>query len=107
MASLYEQLHCFCTAEIVSLPVAPLSSRSRLRGTQQGALVYTRRTFGPRPGSVARVLGVQSRAIWQVFTGSLSDPPSQARSWKPPKRVCVVCFFCALLVYLLQVPHQP
>ena len=34
--------------------------------------MYTRRKFGARPGSVARALGVQSRANWQVITRSLS-----------------------------------
>ena len=61
------------------------SPRSRLHGTQGGRVYTARRNFGPRPGSVARALDVHSRASWQVITGPLSDPPSQARPWKPPK----------------------
>ena len=38
-----------------------------------GGRVYTRRKSGPRSSSVARALGVQSCAIWQVITGSLSE----------------------------------
>ena len=58
----------FYMSETFSLPAAGLSSRNRPRGTQ-GGRVYTRRKFGPRPGSVARALGVQSHAISQVITG--------------------------------------
>ena len=54
-------MHSFCASESVSLPDAGLSSRSLLRGTQ-GGRVYSRRKIGPGPGSVARTLGVQSRA---------------------------------------------
>ena len=39
----------------------------------EGARVYSRRKLGPRPGSVARALGIQSRAKWQLITGSLSS----------------------------------
>ena len=46
---------------------------------------------GPWPGSVALALGARSHSIWHVITGSLSDPPSQARSWKPPK--CHLFYF--------------
>ena len=58
-------MHFFCTLKTVSLPAAGRSSccrlqgsRCRLRGTQ-GGRVYTRCKFGPRPGAVARALGVQ------------------------------------------------
>ena len=56
-----------------------LFSRSRLRGTQ-GGRVYTRRKSGPRPGSVARALGVTSRANWQVITGLLSAEPEPRKT---------------------------
>ena len=52
---------------------------SRLRGTQ-GGRVYTRRKFGPRLGSMARGVGVQSRARWQVVTGSLSADPKSRKT---------------------------
>ena len=67
------QMHLLCTSATFSVPIAGLFSRFRLRG-KQGAL-YTRRKFGPRPVSVARALGVQSRANWQEITGSLSAEP--------------------------------
>ena len=35
--------------------------------------MYTRLKFGPRPRSVPRARGVQSRENWQVTTGSVSD----------------------------------
>ena len=37
--------------------------------------MYSRRKFGPRPGSVARTLGVQSRANRQVTTLSAEPEP--------------------------------
>ena len=49
-------------------------SLSRSRGTQ-GGRVYSRRKFGPRPGSLARALGVQSCSIWHTFARSLSAEP--------------------------------
>ena len=48
--------------------------------------VYSRRKFGPRPGSVAR-LGVQSRASWQVITGSLSAEPEARRTMEQRKKM--------------------
>ena len=44
-----------------------LGYRARL-----GPACTARRKFGSRTGFVARALGVQSREIWQVITGSLS-----------------------------------
>ena len=41
--------------------------------------------FGPRPGSVARALGVQSRASWPFFTRSLSAEPEPSRSMETLK----------------------
>ena len=42
--------------------------------------MYSRRKFGPRPGSVASAVGVQSRASWQEITGSLSAEPEPSRT---------------------------
>ena len=46
--------------------------------------MYTRCKFRPRPGSVARGLGVQSLAIWQVITGSRSAEPEPCRTMEIP-----------------------
>ena len=59
-------------------PFLPLSAAGHA-----GGRVYTRCKFGPRPGSVARALGVQSRGIWQVPTGSHFASSSPAGQWKP------------------------
>ena len=48
-------------------------------GARRGTPCTRRCKCGPRPGSVARALGVQSRAIRQVITGSLSDLPEPSR----------------------------
>ena len=77
------QLHFFCTSATFSVPTTGLFSRSRLRGTQ-GARLYTRRKFGPRPGSVARALGVQSRTTWQLIAGSLSAQPEPRKAIENP-----------------------
>ena len=69
-------------------------ARSRLRGTQ-GDRVYSRRKFGLRPCSVARTLGVQGRAIWQVITGSVSATPEPRTTMKNPHDEQV--FACSLL----------
>ena len=81
-------------------------SRSRLRGTQ-GGRVYTivGERLGPCRAPWRAFMSGESRSIWKVITESLSDPPSQARPWKPPKSM--YDFFFALLLYLLQVSHQP
>ena len=62
------EIYFFCTLARFSRLAAGLFSRSRLRGPQ-GARVYSRRKFKPRPCSVARALGVQSRSSWQVIMG--------------------------------------
>ena len=66
------QIDFSCTSPSFSVPAAGLFSCSRPRGTQT-VHVYNRRKFGPRPRSVARSLGVQSRENWRVTTGSVSD----------------------------------
>ena len=50
--------------------------------------MYTRRKFGPRPGSVAGALGVQNRANWQVITGSLSAQPEPRETTENPHFRC-------------------
>ena len=82
---IWTQRTFFCTFARPARPFAGLFSCSRLRGTQ-GGRVYTinRRKFGPRPGSVARALGVQSRANWQVITGSLSAEPEPRKTMETP-----------------------
>ena len=60
-------------------PAVGLFSPFRLRGMQVGC-VYTGRKFGAWPGSVARALGVQSRASWFCFTGSLAAEPEPSRT---------------------------
>ena len=58
-------------------------TRSLGCGSRRGPACTPRRKYGSRPGTVAHALGVQSRAIWQAMTGSLSGQPGV---WKPPKR---------------------
>ena len=69
----------FSHSATISLPAAALFSCSRLRDTR-GGRVCTVRKWRPRPDSVARALGVRSRAIWQVITGSRSAEPEPR--WK-------------------------
>ena len=83
----------FCTLETVSRPAASLSSR--LGGTH-GGRVYTRCKFGPRPGSVASALGVQSCASWQVITRSRSASPKPTRMIE--NRIFSFFFFCRSLL---------
>ena len=78
------EMHCFC-------PFGPLfcsgrGSFSRAVGCEarRGSRVYLRRKFGSRPALVASALGVQSRAVWQVITGSVSASPSLARTLETP-----------------------
>ena len=51
-------------------------------GHAGGATCTPRRKCESRPGSVARVLGVQSRTIRKVVMGSISASPSLAGQWK-------------------------
>ena len=61
-----------------------------------------RRTFGPRPNSVARALDVQSRASLLIVAGSLSAPPEPTRSVETPK----VSFFIFLPLLLFMKYHS-
>ena len=68
----------------------------------QGGRVYTTRKFETRLGSVARALGVQSRASCQVMTGSLSAQKSQPGPCNPSKDI----FFTSAAVPEVE-PHTP
>ena len=81
--SLYQCVFLFWTFALFSTAPAGLFSRSRLRGTQ-GPACTPRRKFGSRAGSVARALGVQSREIWQVITGSLSAELEPSKATENP-----------------------
>ena len=52
-----------------------------------------RRKFIPRPGPVASALGVQSRASWLFFKGSLSAEPELSRAVENPHETSVPVFF--------------
>lgn len=64
------------------------------------------RMLGPRPGSVARALGIESRACWLVFKALHPAPLSQGDPWKPRKYFYFLFFtiysflFSALLLFL-------
>ena len=91
---------CFCTFAGLARPDSGRFSRSRLRGAK-GGRVSPRQQCGSRPGSVARVLGVQSGAIWQESAGSLSaelDPTMPMET--PPKCKFSHFFHPSLLLFL-------
>ena len=73
------ELHFLWGMQRCFLPAAFFFSGSRLRITR-GARVYTTDKRGSRAGSVARSLGVQSRAILQVATGSYYAEPESSRT---------------------------
>ena len=56
---------------------------------------------------MARAPGVQSREIWQVTTGSLFAELEPSKKTENPHIKKIIFLFCALLLYLLQTPHQP
>ena len=47
---------------------------------RRGATCTPRRKFGSRVGSMARALGVRSREMWRVITGSLSAELEPSKS---------------------------
>ena len=73
-------------------------SRALGCGAHRRAACTPRRKYGSRPGSVARALGVQSRAIRQEITGSLSTSPSLSGQWKPHK-ILKICSAAASYLY--------
>ena len=80
-------IHFFSTSAIFSVPAAGHSLRCRAR---RGPACALGASLGPGRAPWRGLWAfLQSRSIWQVMTRSLSDPPSQARPWKPPK-----CHFC-------------
>ena len=83
-------------------------SRALGCGARRGP-TCTRCKCGSRPGSVARALDLQSREIWQLTRGSLSDElDDQAhRNVQNVISCLLVLRSAAVYQYLLQVPHQP
>ena len=61
----------------------PAAGRSRMRVTQ-GARLYTRRKFGPRPRSVPCALGVQTRGEPVLFAGSFAAEPEPTKPTETP-----------------------
>ena len=90
------EMHLFSTWQRTSFPAAGPFSCSRLRGTQR-ARVYTRHKFGPRPGSVARALGVQSRGELVLSRGCFPPSQSQAVRWKSTQKKASSFFSRVLL----------
>ena len=68
------EMHLFCTLPCISLPAAGVFSALGC-GARRGPACTLQSKIGPRPGSVARALGVQSCASWLCFTGLLSATP--------------------------------
>ena len=61
--------------------------------------------FGPRPGFVARALGVQSRAELALLAGSICGKPEGNRPRGNPRTViCYIFHSAAVCQCLLQVP---
>ena len=85
----------------------PVFSRALGRGARRGAACARRCKCGCRPRSMARAPGVQSREIWQVTTGSLFAELEPSKKTENPHIKKIIFLFCALLLYLLQTPHQP
>ena len=65
-----------------------VASRTFGCGARKGSECTPRRRCGSPPDSVARILGVQRRAIWQVITGSLSASPSLTGQWQSHIKDC-------------------
>ena len=64
-----------------------------MRGTQ-GAICTPRCKCGSRPESVACPLGVQSREIWHVTTGSLSAELEPSKTTENPHINCFLVHCC-------------
>ena len=79
--------HFFWILAHFSPAAAGLFSRSWQRGAQEARL-HTTAQVRPRPGSVARALGVQTRQIWQVVTGSLSAELEPSKITENPHIGC-------------------
>ena len=93
----------FSTFACPARPAIGRFSRSRLRACRGGACI-PRRQCGSPPGSVARAPGVQSRAIRQVTTGSLSAGPGPTRPIESPK--CHIFHFSPLSATVSEGPPQ-
>ena len=64
----------------------------------RGSACTQRRKFGPRLGSVARALGIQSRGGLALVAGSLSAEPEPTRHMETPQMPLVFLFFCTLML---------
>ena len=71
-------------------------SRSFGCGARRRPACTRRRKCRSPPSSVACAPGVQSRAIWQVITGSQSASPSLAGQWKSHNAVFLLCCCCIM-----------
>ena len=86
----YQYTRCYFVPSDFSLhlhafPRRPwVTSRALGCGVRRGPACTPRRKFGSRAGSVARALGVQSREIWQVITGSLSAELEPSKATENP-----------------------
>ena len=101
-------MHFFSHIGNLNLVYSGRMSRSRLKA-QRGAVCTPWCKFGPRPGSVARALGVQSRGELAVFAGSFSaDPePIEPMETNPQTLFFFVLCCCVLLTVSVQQPYQP
>ncbi|CAM9513436.1 unnamed protein product, partial [Laminaria digitata] len=81
-------------------------SRASCCGARRGSACTLRCKCGPRPGSVARALGVQSRAIRQVIAGWRSDLTWQPRGLETRIFVFSAVFlFFSLMICFCITPH--
>ena len=98
------QKHFFCTfARFLGRP--RVFSRALSCGALRGAACTPRCKCRSRPGSVALALGVQSREIWQVIAGLLSDQLESTRPMQAPKCPLYISFF-HLSPASFEVTHQ-
>ena len=79
-------------------------SRALGWGSRRGHACTPWRKCRPRPGSVARALGAQSREMWQVITGSLSAELEPTRRRGTPQIVTFSSHFSFFHLSLLVFP---
>ena len=95
---------CFLSRHLHAFLRRPCGfSRALGCGARGGPACTPRRKFGSRVDSVARALGVQSREIRQVITGSLSAKLGPSKTTENPH---VRCFAPLLLSSLLCGNHS-
>ena len=96
------EMHLFCTSPCISLPAAGVFSALGC-GARRGPACTLQSKIGPRPGSVARALGVQSRSELPLCARSLSAEPEPTRHIETPKLQFV---FCALLLLCTSICYE-